>query len=585
MSFQPAISVQKAVEQIHARKYLLPAIQREFVWHPWQIEQLFDSLLRGYPIGSFLFWKVDKTHSLQYQFYEFLKDVHVRDAHHNPKAHVVGDEDFTAILDGQQRLTSLYVGLRGSYTSKEKYGHWGNDASFSKRRLYLNLLRAPADEDRKYDFQFLTDKEVAEDTGPESHWFLAGKVLDFKDYSDGFQYLITHQIATTHSNASMSKLWESVRFAGVITHFLEETQDLDKVLDIFIRVNSGGTKLSYSDLLLSTATAQWKKIDAREAIHGLVEELNLVNRFHFDKDFVLKACLVLGGIPDIRYKVTNFTRENMEKIEGAWQDIAGALRQAVALVRSFGFEGQTLTSSNAVIPIAYYLFRRGIPAGYVDAAKFRDDREAIRQWLSRCLLRGVFGGQADRIHSAIRAVIDEKHDTFPSDLIGQRMLEIGRSLRFQAEDIDALLLSKYQQKDTFALLALLTPSVDLRNLFHQDHLHAKSTFKRKTLEKAGVPSEDIEFCLTHYDYLPNLQLLDGVMNQEKSAMPLEAWLAATYPAADALAAYRDRHTIPPGTLPLASFRTFFEERRKLLGAKLRALLGVNDKIGSATIDT
>lgn len=194
----------------------------------------------------------------------------------------------------------------------------------------------------------------------------------------------------------MSRLWESVRLDAVIKHFLEEDQDLDKVLDIFIRVNSGGTKLSYSDLLLSTATAQWKTLDAREEIHGFIDELNQVNRFHFDKYFVLKACLVIGGLADIRYKVTNFTRENMEKIETAWPDITKALRQAVALVRSFGFEGQTLTSSNAVIPIAHYLFRRGCPTGYVDAAKFRDDREAIRQWLLRSLLRGVFGGQARR---------------------------------------------------------------------------------------------------------------------------------------------------------------------------------------------
>jgi hypothetical protein len=417
---------------------------------------------------------------------------------------------------------------------------------------------------------------VAADSGPNSHWFLVGKMLDFKGYKDGFDYLIANKIPTEHANSCMSRLWESVRLEGVITHFLEEEQDLDKVLDIFIRVNSGGTKLSYSDLLLSTATAQWTTLDAREEIHGLVDELNHVNRFHFDKDFVLKACLVIGGLPDIRYKVTNFTRANMEKIENAWPDIEKALHQAVALVRSFGFEGSTLTSSNAVIPIAHYLFRRGCPAGYVDSAKFRDDRDAVRQWLLRSLLRGVFGGQADRIHAAIREVIDANHDVFPSELIAQRLLAIGRSMRFQAEEIEALLSTKYQQKDAFALLALLTPTLDLRNHFHQDHVHPKSAFKKKALEKAGVPAADIDFCLEHFDFLANLQLLEGVPNQEKSADPVEAWLAKTYPDAAALAAYRERHCIPSGTLSLASFRSFFEARQKLLAAKLRALLGVGE---------
>ncbi|MEQ1759421.1 MAG: DUF262 domain-containing protein [Vicinamibacterales bacterium] len=580
MSFQPPITVQKAVEHIHARKYLLPAIQREFVWNTGQIEQLFDSLLRGYPIGSFLFWSVTREHSREYQFYEFIKDVHARDAIHNPKASIVGDEDFTAILDGQQRLTSLYVGLRGSYAAKEKYGRWENDASFPRRRLYLNLLREPTDADRKYDFRFLTDEEVAADTGPNSHWFVAGRVLDFKSYKDGFDYLIKNEIATEHGSSCMSRLWEAIRLEPVITHFLEEEQDLDKVLDIFIRMNSGGTKLSYSDLLLSTATAQWKSLDAREEIHGLVEELNQVNRFHFDKDFVLKACLVIGGLPDIRYKVTNFTRENMDKIEKAWPDIERSLRQAVLLVGSFGFEGQTLTSANAVIPIAHYLFRRGCPTGYVESAKHRDDREAVRQWLLRSLLRGLFGGHADRVHAVIRDVVDTNHEQFPGDLIAQRLLTIGKSLRFEAEEIDALLFSKYQQKDTFAVLALLSPTLDLRNHFHQDHVHPRSTFKKKALEKAGVAPDDIDFCLEHCDYIPNLQLLEGVPNQEKSATPFETWLATTYASEADQRAYRERHNIPGGSLALGSFKEFFMARRELLASRLRVMLKEPTKTGT-----
>ena len=87
------------------------------------------------------------------------------------------------------------------------------------------------------------------------------------------------------------------------------------MLNIFIRVNSGGTTLSYSDLLLSIATAQWKNKDARQEITKFVDEINQIgNGFNFDKDFVLKACLVLCDFKDIAFKVDNFNAETMQKL-------------------------------------------------------------------------------------------------------------------------------------------------------------------------------------------------------------------------------------------------------------------------------
>ena len=99
-------------------QYFLPAIQREFVWKPEQITALFDSLMRGYPIGSFLFWTVNKDMIKHFQFYEFIRTYHERDKRHNPKANITGEDCVTAILDGQQRITALYLGLKGMYAYK-----------------------------------------------------------------------------------------------------------------------------------------------------------------------------------------------------------------------------------------------------------------------------------------------------------------------------------------------------------------------------------------------------------------------------------------------------------------------------------
>ena len=114
-AFQTPLTIREAVESIHRKRYLLPAIQREFVWDNEQIVKLFDSLMQEYPIGSFLFWGLEKNKIRDFQFYEFVRSYHERDNTHNPKANVRGDKRMTAILDGQQRLTALYIGLKGTY--------------------------------------------------------------------------------------------------------------------------------------------------------------------------------------------------------------------------------------------------------------------------------------------------------------------------------------------------------------------------------------------------------------------------------------------------------------------------------------
>ena|SRR5574344_1069416 len=116
MAFQTALTIKETIANIHSKKYLLPSIQREFVWDVDQITQLFDSLMLGYPIGSFLFWEVSPANVKEFVFYEFLRNYHEqkKDGRHNPKASIIGNETVTAILDGQQRLTSLYLGLMGT---------------------------------------------------------------------------------------------------------------------------------------------------------------------------------------------------------------------------------------------------------------------------------------------------------------------------------------------------------------------------------------------------------------------------------------------------------------------------------------
>ena len=574
MAFQTPITIAEAVREVHEKHYLLPAIQREFVWSTTQIEELFDSLLRGYPIGSFLFWKVDKEHRRQYQFYEFIRDYHQRDHPHNTRANVDVADELTAVLDGQQRLTALYIGLRGSHASRIKGRWWNNPGAFPRKHLYLDLLKEAADWDGGFTFRFLTDAE-ATTAAPGTHWFRVGKVMDFEGLKDVNRYLIAASILDNEfASDTLIGLYETVQSKLLVNYFLELDQNLDKVLNIFIRVNKGGTQLSYSDLLLSVATAQWKKLDARQEINELVDELNELSSvgFSFDKDFVLKACLVLTGISDIRFTVTNFNQSNMALIESRWDDVRQSLMMAVNLVASFGFNGQTLTSNNSVIPIAYYLLKRGLPSGYVQSAHFIDDRRVVRQWLLATLLKGVYGDQADTLLAAIRSVVDESYDSFPMAALSSRLVRMNKSVRFEPEEVDALLHGRYGQRQTFATLSLLYPSLDYRHQFHQDHIVPKSAFNRTNLKKLGIPESEQEFAVEHFNDLPNLQMLEGLPNIEKSNRDFEAWLAGAYPTPEDRAAYRERHYIPDAAPTVDTFRGFFEARAELIRSRLTGVL-------------
>ena len=86
MAYEKPITIREAIVSIQNQEYILPAIQREFVWNTRQIELLFDSILRDYPISTFLFWKVKAENVEKFKFYRFLPFYHQRDKRHNELA-------------------------------------------------------------------------------------------------------------------------------------------------------------------------------------------------------------------------------------------------------------------------------------------------------------------------------------------------------------------------------------------------------------------------------------------------------------------------------------------------------------------
>jgi uncharacterized protein with ParB-like and HNH nuclease domain len=572
MPFETPIPIRLAVQNVLDGKYVLPAIQREFIWEPDQIELLLDSLLRGYPIGSFLFWEVPRKEVKNWQFYKFLTHYHELNEKHNEPAQIASDREVTAILDGQQRLTALAIALTGSYASRLKNKRRSNLAAYPVKKLYIDLLRPADDEEQKYyAIEFRTADEANSDSS--RFWISFSDLYEkIRNVPDVLLFMAMQRISAApedqrqYAARTLGMICEALNTQGNINFYLERDADLEKVLQIFIRINSGGTKLSYSDLLLSIATASWKGTDARQAIHDFVDELNSYSdELTIEKDFVLKSALILSDISEVKFKVENFNAQNMATIEQAWPSIKVALSLTVQLAVSFGLTDRSLLSANALIPIAYYLKRKTATETYLGSSKTADDRSVIRNWLTKVLLRGTFGSMADTILSALRGVLQStRPDSFPEKDINERLTHLNRSVKFSSEEIKNLLGFQYQNRQTFLVLSLLYPNLDFSKGFHVDHIYPKAKMTERRLLRQDVRPEDAHAWPELRDDLANLQLLQGVPNKSKSDADFDEWLDREFPDETKRGYFLAMHHFPIWpSFPYKRFGQFIEEREKL----------------------
>ena len=579
MAYQPPIPVTEVLDRIHDRSYVLPAIQREFEWSSDQIRRLFDSLIRGYPIGSFLFWEVAPQVAASFRFYDFLTDYHERNHPYAPQVSISAGHGVTAILDGQQRLTALNIGLYGSHAERQARKWASNPDAYPKKRLFLDITREDTGDEElgmSYGFRFLTDAEARPQPGEVDRWYRVSDILALPDSGPSMNREVQRRGLAEDPVAfqTLYELFKAVRETPSVNFYLERSDDPDKVLDIFVRVNSAGTQLSYSDLLMSTATNQWSELDARLEVRSLLEDLN-GEQFNFTKDLILKACLVLIDVSDVGFKVSNFTQQNTSLMEKKWPDLRSAMLAAGSLLRSYGFAAQTLAAHSVVIPLAYYVHSRGLNESYVTSSTHAADRELVRSWVTRSLMkRGVWGSGLDTLLSRLREALRSSSGGFPAEQLEVAMTALGKSLRLEDAEIDELLESRYGRPRTFATLAMLYPGLDLTQAFHVDHIFPRSRFTRHQLAKAGVPGDQVDEYLGCVDTLPNLQLLAGIPNIEKQATLPADWLAGPhFPTVEKRTHYLEQNDLGGLPLEIDRFLEFHASRRDLMAQRLRGILG------------
>lgn len=563
-------TIKEILDDIRQGEMYLPAIQRKYVWKDSQITRLFDSIMLEYPIGTFLFWKVKKSiiNEKDYSMYEFIKNYHDRDMNKNPPAPQPfpdpGDETMWAVLDGQQRLTSLYIALQGSISRKLPRKRWSNDDAFPEKELYFDLNSEKIDdEDITYNFKFLT-KEEAENNNDGKIWY---KVKDILKYSteDLTEAIFQSEFAQNELARKNFALLHT-RFVRdeIINYFEVEEDSIDNVLDIFVRVNSGGTVLSKSDLLFSTIVSHWD--NARDEIDNLLSDINGIGKgFKFSNDFIMRTCLYLLDMP-VTLKVETFKKVSVLKIKDNWGAISKSIKDTVKLLNEFGFNSENMISYVAVSPMVYYIFK----GGNLDS----DSKNELRKYIVIAQVKQIFGAATNSALTSIRRALNESStNSFSMSNLNNIRVTGDRTLRYTSEEIDSIFDTYERSQYTFMILSLLYPNLNYGEIeFHQDHMHPHTSFEEDNIKNLILPDgqvidEDMkEDWRRRRNTLANLQILEGRKNESKNAMSLADWLKK--PENKENAKY-----VPKGiSYELSNFEEFMEKRQELMSNALKEIL-------------
>ena len=621
MSYQKC-TIRQVITDIDQNKVFLPALQRKFVWEKWQIELLFDSLMRNYPFGTFLFWRLHRQKAESYVFYEFLTEYDSRSPYNRRHTGAFLHPEIIGVLDGQQRLSSMYLGLMGTHTEKTPYKRsWTADA-YPKMCLYLNLLSLPYTldandkiqtlEEENFEFRFLkpestaseVERRVSGEDGEEQrvepvYWMKVGQVLSWDDDPE-FGRLIDQfceactsegQRAAFTERRRLIERWlrtlhDRIKRDELINYFEVAKDDLEDILKIFVRVNSGGTILSKTDLLFSTIVATWN--DGREEIEKLLKAINEKgDGFNFTNEYLMRCCLVLSDGP-VTYRVNSFKAENVQKIRDEWPRIADSVTKTVDLLADFGFSGPVLTSQNATIILAYYIHK----GGSLDA----ESKEGMRKYLIHALLNTIYGSAQEQLISALRAAFRDEATT-EAGVVTWR----GTRQRFSFEELLAIELPKQKRltiteddlerflghtkgPGAFFVLTLLYPHLRYSEVaFHQDHIHPFSGFTEERFAGMGIPEVEWPEWWDGRDRVPNLQLLNGLRNISKNDSPLHEWLAGMSPEQRRTFA-ADNYFSDEVGVEFKDFRAFYRERKEILRRELRKLLAMDEQSSATTTE-
>ena len=520
------VRISELMSDIRTKDLVLPEFQREYVWSRDQAKQLMVSLTQNYPVGGLLFWKTQSPPELKN-----LSELPSR----------LGTVQ--VILDGQQRLTTLYMLTTGDippyYTDE--------DIETEIRDLYFNL------EDR--DFQYFQPVRMRDNP----RWV---KVVDCLNGSAVDVFKIAQQIGGDSGDAfhiaqtyndNLSKL-RDIQSADLPVQVIPTHASLDEAIDVFDRVNSLGTKLTDADLALTHVTGKWP--EARRVVKAKIAELDRIN-FNFDLTFMTRALVCTVTNHALYEQIHSVPRP---ELEGGWRRLSRILDYIISILPNHAFIHSThdLSTSNPLIPVIQFL---GLNDGV-----FPTDETLHRaiHWFYIAQIHQRYTGQTDnRLEhdvtiifreespwaSLLDQIVDQRGriDVNPNDFEGRgaghplyRMTSILAKARHSVDWFNGIPLGT-NVGDNYRIHShhIFPQSILYQNRYSSDnHLHRQivnAIANRAFL--TGETNLSISNRLPE-DYLPEVEeRYPGALESQSIPMDTQLWRLDSYP--DFLKARRD----------------------------------------------
>ena len=575
------VTIKEILEEIDSKTILLPAMQRQFVWSEDKIINLFDSIMKEYPFGEFILWHIENKDKIKkYQFYEFVKEYSKRDNTKHKRAGSIGKDSIYVVLDGQQRLTSLYIAIKGSYETIKKRKHKSINENWKRKKLYI-IPSTPIeerDDDNEISWKFcFLDEETVEvkNSITGNDWEKYYPVSDFYNMSKE-ELREKFDVGQIRKNNEWLNVLDNLRVklneAEIIKYDSIGDRNISDILEIFTRINNGGTKLEPIDLLFSYVITSWD--EGKDKIIHFIEEINRGEIVKLKEDFVIKTCLYLLNKP-ASAKLESLTADTIDEIKNNWSKITKAICNTKGFLKRHLYVNEAIRSYNALLPIIYYYFYSG--------NKVNDKVEKeLYLFFAISQLFSLFGANTTNVLETVRKHMckNEQLGNLKLDFKMSDLYDITLGARINAfkitrDQIKNLVdTTSYGDRKLCALLAFLQPNIKLNgNEYDVDHVVPKKQIKKicRYNRDAKERAEKIE------NKISNLQLLQYQENRgEKNDADLYRWVIELK--------YRIsfdpyENDLNPGLYKIENidqFENFFNKRRDLIVNYLCEKLNVKD---------
>ena len=358
------------IGDIESGRIKIPQFQRNFVWTMQKSAGLLDSIVKGYPIGTFIFWRTK----------EQLRSIRNLGKHDLPPTPEGDYVDY--VLDGQQRLTSLFACLKGIKVSREN-----KEDDFSK--IYIDL---DADKDQSIVITDISNKE--EKTFISIRDLIKGSVKFLYGFSEKY-----HEKIENYKNTILSYQYSTIQLIDA---------SLDIATEVFTRINEGGKTLTVFEIMVAKTFDEKSKFDLSEKYEELVSRLGEIDYETIPDMTVLQTIsMIMKG----ECKRSVILKLDKHKFMGIWDEATDAIATAAEYFRnSYRIPVSQLLPYNAlIVPFAYFFYmHKDKPTG--------DKQKYLKDFFWRCSLSGRYSyaveGKLAQDVNRIKEILDDGYPSY-----------------------------------------------------------------------------------------------------------------------------------------------------------------------------